>query len=54
MRRTALVWDERLMWHDTGLDFGPIGPTPIEPCPPHERAEGHVARIRAISDNGGG
>ena len=22
---TGLVWDERLMWHDTGTRFGPVG-----------------------------
>ena len=39
---TGLAWDERCMWHDTGLYFGPQeGNAWIEPIESPENAEGN-------------
>jgi len=50
---TGLVWDERLMWHDTGLYFGPMQGSPwIEPIQSPENAEGK-RRIKNLLDRSG-
>lgn len=48
---TALVWDERLMWHDAGNQFGPRSPW-IEPGPPPETPE-TKRRIKNLLDASG-
>lgn len=48
---TALVWDERLMWHDAGNQFGPRSPW-IEPGPPPESVE-TKRRIKSLCDASG-
>lgn len=48
---TALVWDERLMWHDAGNQFGPRSPW-IEPGLPPENVE-TKRRIKNLLDASG-
>jgi len=51
--RTALVWHERLMWHDTGKLFGPEGQHHwFEPYPHLETVEGK-RRIKNLLDASG-
>ncbi|MDG2033844.1 MAG: class II histone deacetylase [Rhodospirillales bacterium] len=50
---TGLVWEERLMWHDTGMYFGPADVSPwIEPIQPPENADGK-RRIKNLFDRAG-
>ena len=50
---TGLVWEERLMWHDTGMYFGPADISPwIEPIQPPENADGK-RRIKNLLDRSG-
>lgn len=50
---TGLVWDERFMWHDTGMRFGPIGALDwMEPIEPPESAPGK-RRIKNLLDASG-
>ena len=50
---TGLVWDERLMWHDAGTRFGPIGALDwMEPIEPPESAPGK-RRIRNLLEASG-
>ena len=50
---TGLVWDERLMWHDTGTRFGPVGALDwMEPIEPPESAPGK-RRIKNLLDASG-
>ena len=50
---TGLVWEERLMWHDTGMYFGPADVSPwIEPIQPPENADGK-RRIKNLLDRSG-
>ena len=50
---TGLAWDERCMWHDTGLYFGPQEGNPwIEPIESPENAQGK-RRIKNLLDASG-
>lgn len=50
---TGLAWDERCMWHDTGLYFGPYEGNPwIEPIESPENAQGK-RRIKNLLDASG-
>jgi acetoin utilization deacetylase AcuC-like enzyme len=50
---TGFLWDERCMWHDTGLSFGPVeGSQWIEPGASLENAEGK-RRIKNLLDASG-
>ena len=50
---TGLMWDERLMWHDTGLYFGPMDGSPwVEPIQSPENADGK-RRIKNLLDRSG-
>ena len=50
---TGLIWDERYMWHDTGLYFGPQEGSPwVEPIASPENADGK-RRIKNLLDASG-
>lgn len=51
--KTGFVWDERCMWHDTGLYFGPHEGSPwVEPIQSPENADGK-RRIKNLIDRSG-
>ena len=50
---TGLAWDERCMWHDAGLYFGPHEGNPwVEPIETLENAQGK-RRIKNLLDASG-
>ena len=48
---TGLMWDERCMWHNSGLHFGPSSRW-VEPIPHPENADGK-RRIKNLLDASG-